>query len=202
MPATRRYNSPLREEQMEQTRDRILAQVAEILSSPDDVVLTVALAAERARVSVRTAYRYFPTKELLIDEFNAWMTGRFNTVASPTTLDQLPDYVASLYAAFANHEQLVRASRRSQQGADVRRRRKAEQLRNTNKLIAAAMPDLDPSDVSRVSANLVVIFGSDAWIQLRDQGMSNAECVEIARWGIDALATKLRKLNQAVKGKR
>src|SRR3712207_6425766 len=69
----RTYNSPLREQQQERTReiivDAICAQVVE--SGAND--FSVQDIARRANVSLRTVYRYFPAREDLmaaVDE--AW----------------------------------------------------------------------------------------------------------------------------------
>lgn len=183
---------------MQLTRDRILEQVAELLAGEEPVELTVADAAARARVSVRTAYRYFPTKDALIDGFNIWMMGRFGNVDMPKTLDDMRAYLATLFKAFGENEQLVRASRRSQQGAEVRKRRKAGQARAITRLVAAAAPNLDADVVRRRAAALHDAFGSDAWIQMRDVwGLTTDECIEAAQWALDALIAKLRKDNQA-----
>src|SRR5215216_737500 len=57
--ATRTYNSPLRAEQMEQTRERILEAAAEQLLEEGLEELSLPRAAQRARVSVPTIYRDF-----------------------------------------------------------------------------------------------------------------------------------------------
>lgn len=198
MSVSRIYKSPLREEQMEQTRDRILEQVAEILASDTPIDLTVAEAAARARVSVRTAYRYFPTRDALIDGFNAWMANRFAGVEFPKTLDALRPYVASLYKAFTANERLVRASRSSQSGADIRKRRKAIQAKSIMRMVTTAAPNLEPAIQRRRAAALHDAIGSDAFIHMRDTwDLTGDECIEAADWALDALITKLHKDNQA-----
>ena len=72
MSATRPYESPLRAEQLEQTRLRILEAMADVLADEEVEEVTVPLVAMRARVSVRTVYRHFPTKEALFDAFGEW----------------------------------------------------------------------------------------------------------------------------------
>ena len=57
MKEARAYESPLRAEQMEQTRLRILHAVTEVLADPTAEEVTIPLVARRARVSLRTVYR-------------------------------------------------------------------------------------------------------------------------------------------------
>ena len=72
MTTTRPYESPLRAEQLEQTRLRILEATADVLADEEVEEVTVPLVAMRARVSLRTVYRHFPTKEALFDAFGEW----------------------------------------------------------------------------------------------------------------------------------
>jgi AcrR family transcriptional regulator len=69
MKEARAYESPLRAEQMEETRRRILRAVTEALADPTTAEVTIPLVARRARVSLRTVYRHFRTREAL---FDAW----------------------------------------------------------------------------------------------------------------------------------
>src|SRR5438046_934445 len=55
-----------RANQKERTRTAIVEAALDLLR--EDVAPTVAIAAERARVSRTTAYRYFPTQEALLQE--------------------------------------------------------------------------------------------------------------------------------------
>jgi AcrR family transcriptional regulator len=66
--ATRNYDSPVRRQQVEETRERILAAGSELAHSLpvwDWRELTVRAVARCAGVGVRTVYRYFPTEQHL-----------------------------------------------------------------------------------------------------------------------------------------
>src|SRR4051795_13738174 len=70
----RSYESPLREEQTAATRERILATVAELVVTESPALISIPMIAQKARVSVRTVYRHFPTKEDLYGELFSWAT--------------------------------------------------------------------------------------------------------------------------------
>ena len=91
MSTTRPYESPLRAEQLEQTRLRILEATADVLADEEVEEVTVPLVAMRARVSVRTVYRHFPTKEALFDAFGEWGEEhlRLAVLSYPETLDEI-----------------------------------------------------------------------------------------------------------------
>lgn len=70
IPAKRRYNSPLRQQQSEATRQRIIAAGAELVhgfTAWDWTNLTAGAVAERAGVSERTVHRHFSTERKLRD---------------------------------------------------------------------------------------------------------------------------------------
>src|ERR671927_1145178 len=85
--ATRTYNSPLRAEQMEQTRERILEAAAEQLLEEGLEELSLPRAAQRARVSVPTIYRHFPTKEALMQELTDWVDRELRLSEVPESID-------------------------------------------------------------------------------------------------------------------
>src|SRR5438552_4259319 len=71
----RTYDSPLREEQAAATRERILAALAELVVAENPAaLLSMQDVARRARVSVRTIYRHFATKEELYSALFVWAT--------------------------------------------------------------------------------------------------------------------------------
>ena len=69
-PKRRQYNSPLRQQQSAETRERIVAAGADLVHSLpvwDWKSLTARAISERAEVSERTVHRYFPTERKLRD---------------------------------------------------------------------------------------------------------------------------------------
>src|SRR5919205_3321867 len=90
--ATRTYNSPLRAEQMERTRERILEAAAEQLLEEGLEDLSLPRAAQRARVSVPTVYRHFPTKEALMQELTDWVDRTLKTSEVPGSVDEFTEY--------------------------------------------------------------------------------------------------------------
>jgi AcrR family transcriptional regulator len=191
MTATRTYNSPLREDQMELTRQRLLETVADMFA--DGIAeVTVATVAERAKVSVRTAYRYFPDKEAMFDAFNDWMGDKYGTPPLPTTIEELGDMGQKLIESFDRNEKLVRAARRSPAGAEARKRRKMMQVKSMSRVVADYAPHLDKAEVTRIVGVFLNLLGSEAWLAMRDTlGMTTPECIEAVRWGIAAVVAKI-----------
>lgn len=191
MTVSRTYTSPLREEQMEQTREKIMVTLAELLADESINDVSVAQVAERARISVRTAYRYFPTKDALLDHFNEWMRVKFGSPRLPTSLDEMPENAAQLIHYFAANERLMRASR-SIPARELRKRRKVEQVKSVTKMVAGGAPSLDAQQIKLRAAAMHQMIGSDVWLALRDHwGLSQEEIIEAVQWGIRALTAQI-----------
>src|ERR687892_439738 len=89
---------PLREQQAELTRELILKAVAERLELDDPGEISVPEIAAASGVSLRTVYRYFPTRDELLTAAAEWINERvFGGMPYVDTLDGL---VAHLREAF------------------------------------------------------------------------------------------------------
>ena len=134
MSTARPYESPLRAEQMEQTRLRILEATADVLADEQVEEVTVPLVAMRARVSVRTVYRHFPTKEALFDAFGEWAEEHLRLVllSYPETLDEVREMAPALYRMYDERAPLIRALL-SRRGQEIRARTRRRRLRTFEK---------------------------------------------------------------------
>src|SRR5438128_11954459 len=107
------YNSPLRDRQAEQTRELILQALTEQLADAGLKDFNIPRLAQRAGVSVRTIYRYFPTKDALLEEFAYWLDSQIGSAEAPSTLEELVKLPESAFAAFDEREALIRAQWRT-----------------------------------------------------------------------------------------
>src|SRR5215213_456099 len=129
MSVSRPYESPLRAEQMEQTRRRILQALADVLADEAVDEVTIPIVAMRARVSVRTVYRHFPTKEALFDAFGEWAEEHLRLVlhSYPETLEGVREMAPALYRMYDEQEPLIRALL-SKRGQEIRSRTRRRRL--------------------------------------------------------------------------
>lgn len=98
---TRPYHSPLRQRRAEQTRQRIVeagAAIAHELAGWDWRGLTYARVAERAGVSKRTVYRYFPNEQSLRDAVMQSLHEEAGVSLGELTLDGFADLTARVFA--------------------------------------------------------------------------------------------------------
>src|SRR3954469_19902543 len=118
----------LREQHAEATRGRILSAVADLLEQGHATELTMPGVAAESGVSLRTVYRYFPTRELLLEAAGRWIGSELLGQGNPASLDDVAGTFEDGCRAFDRHPGLVRALALSQLGPEVRAPRRGERL--------------------------------------------------------------------------
>jgi AcrR family transcriptional regulator len=195
MTQVRSYESPLRAEQMEQTRTRILEAFAEALADPAVVEVTVPVVARIARVSVRTVYRHFPTKEALYDAWGDWADEDLHLMVHsyPETIAELNEMVPELYRTYDENEPLVRALL-SKTGREVRARTRRRRMRGPAKALEELTGELDEDARKRAFAVVYLLISAPAWQAMRDQSkLDGDEAGKAAAWAVRVLTEELRR---------
>ena len=116
MSANHERRSSLRDQQVDLTRELIMRAFQELLQNDHPDAITYPQVAEAAGVSLRTVYRYFPTRADLLQSAAAWFreftdglrwddprTVRDMAGASPE-LGRLFDEHTNVFRALADHE--------------------------------------------------------------------------------------------------
>lgn len=187
--SSRRYDSPARRRQLEETRERILDAAAEIAREQDDwdwQGLTYRAVAERAGVGERTVYRHFATSEDLHDA----VMRRLIAAAGISYDDMTLEDVALLARRF--FRALPRFKARPQQvggpaAQEADRRRREAVLR------AVTAETDDPALARRTAAVLDVLSIPSAYERLVGTwGMSPKQAADTVAWVVDVLGKELR----------
>jgi AcrR family transcriptional regulator len=205
MKTARPYNSPLRDEQLEQTRHRILEAVSDVLAGDTVEELTIPLIAQRARVAVRTVYRHFPTREALFDAWGDWAGENLRLLmhSYPETLEGLREFIPSLFQAYDDNEPLVRALLNSPAARELRRRTRRHRRRQAERALKEVTASLSPEDRRRVVAVIYLLVSAPTWQAIREQsGLSGAEAGEAAAWAVRVLTDELRRNPHSIEGPR
>src|SRR5881409_1575659 len=119
-------DSPLRQRHAELTRELIMRTVAELIEEGDPSELAVPDVARRSGVSLRTVYRYFPTRDELLTATGEWIADRFLEPSLPDRLAEIPANYAENAARFDEHEALFRAMALTAAGHSVRSGRRRQ----------------------------------------------------------------------------
>jgi AcrR family transcriptional regulator len=151
--------------------------------------------AERAGVATRTVYRYFPTRDALLDAVDEWLRKRAPEPPPPTGIDDLTRYVRDLYAYFDSHPQFVDLQALTGLGQEVQQRRRRRRATTTLARLAEWMPEVkDEHERVRRFAPVRVLLGSRAWLQLtRELGFRSIEAAEITCDAIERLLRTYRE---------
>ncbi|HMQ25123.1 MAG TPA: helix-turn-helix domain-containing protein [Acidimicrobiales bacterium] len=105
-PARRRYDSPLRREQANATRDRIVDAACELLAASsirDWQGITVRAVAERAGVSERTVFRHFGNERGLRDATMRRLEAEAGIDLESLALADLPKVIGRVVEEIAAH---------------------------------------------------------------------------------------------------
>lgn len=193
----RKYASPLRERQAEQTRNEILdALVALLADRPVDEVTTRELA-QAAGVSERTVYRHFPDRRTLVESLTTRFINSGDLVPTyPERFEDLGLAAIEIMRALEAHH--AEAQAEALLNADPRRfstqtSRHSEQLRS---LVETDMPDLDAGQQRSLAAILRVLISAQTWLRMRAEfGIDGETSGPVLAWVLEAMRHEIDRGN-------
>lgn len=200
MSDVRTYNSRLRQEQAEGTRERILAAMADLLQIEGRVELVTNRAvAAAAGVTEVTVYRHFPNRDVLLRGLWEWLNRRNGvTVGMPESAEDIVAKLPALYGAFDAAPAHIVASITSQQGREMRESLNEPRRAAFLAAVAEAAPDLPASEQEKAAAMLQLIYSAYGWVSLREQwGLVGERAADAATWAAETLLDDLRRRGAA-----
>jgi AcrR family transcriptional regulator len=191
----------LREQHAEATRERILSAVADLIEDgqPEDVTMPGVAAA--SGVSLRTIYRYYPTRERLLEAAGRWIGEvLLQHPDYPRNLDEVADIFEAGCPDFDERPGLVRAMALSQLGQRVRGYRRRERLDAIRAGLRVEVGDLPEEELRRAEAILAYLHNMLAFTTLREEsGLSGEEIGKAVGWAIRTMVADLRRRHQLSK---
>jgi len=191
--------SSLREQQSRLTGELILRAVAKLLEGDDPDEISVPEVARHAGVSLRTVYRYFPTRDELFAAAGEWIGEHlFGDAPFEQTADELGEVFKGVCERFDESPRLVRAMALSQAGRGVRSQRRARRLVSIRNALAEVTDRLSNEEVRQAEAVVFSLESMLAWVTMRDEaGLNGKQTGEAIAWAIRTLVADLRRRNQA-----
>lgn len=187
----------LRDDQRKATRDRIVRAVATLVADGHPAAVSVPAVARQAGVGVATVYRYFPTKEALLDA--AAMVGNADLVQPSFDRDDLGfgDLAAVLptvWESLAGDLALARNQLASPVGRELRRRRWEAKREAVDKAMRNSGIDPQSDRGRRLAAVGDVLTSSTALLELHDKaGLPVQEAAEHVLWALRVLERATRE---------
>ncbi len=161
---------PIREEHTNRTRSRIVDAVVELVVERGHAEFTVPEVAGVAGVSLRTVYRYFPTRQHLVDAVA--MVG--DTVAATNlpeaalALTDLQPWLEEAWGNLLDQEAFIRAQHTSPNGAQIRRARIPFFRDVTRTLLEREVPGMTPEALDDVVDTILLLVSSSSMLELID----------------------------------
>jgi len=155
--------------------------------------LTHDAAAARAGVGRRTAYRYFPDRDAIMQAALLRVRELAGPhVLLPSTMDELIATLEPIYTGFDNIAPIVAMTRSTPQGRALRLSQNGQRVKAYTKAAAEAVKDLPPRDRKLATAMLQLLH-TTPWLEMHDTwGLDGRDIARAARWAIQALLADLK----------
>ena len=179
----------LRQEHMEQTRDLIMEGLIRTMAS-GAVTWSIPEVARESGVSVPTIYRYFRTKEELVEGLGAYVVRKAGLAAMepPRSPQELIAMVREMYLRAEGMSDAMKMASVSELAQEIRQESIPVRLRMIEAALAPVLPSF--SEQERVYlVRMVLLLTSSALIRAFEQYLSLAgtEAADTVIWAISAL---------------
>lgn len=187
------YTSPLRAEQKEATRQRILGAAGRLMENAALEEFSFSEIARVAGVKERTVYRHFPSKTALVEGLCVWYQQRVSYGDFARTEADLLAKPLQMFRAFDENERLARALWASPQGREFRLSNVEDRKAGIKAAIADAVVGLPPRQARWIAAVMHVLLSSATWQTMKDYwGLSGTEAGKASAMAMELLLNAVR----------
>ena len=182
--------SDLRRARREATRAQIVTALLELLESGSPATVSMPDVADAAGVSLRTLYRYFPTKADLLDAAGSWFDERPRHDRAHTGVDttNLHEFQRQLWAEFGAHVAAVRAQHHSPAGRELRAHRLAPQRAEVGAAYDQLGLELADHDRVRLGDASIAAVSSSTFLELVGRMCHDpVDGADLAVWMVEAM---------------
>ncbi|MSV30858.1 MAG: TetR/AcrR family transcriptional regulator [Bryobacterales bacterium] len=162
------YEFSLRQDQMAQTHERILAALGELIRPDGFEEVSYRALAREARVTEITVYRHFKDHHELLRAFWSWTDAKLGNRGMPRSEESLIADITPVLIGFDEQEQLMRAALLTSEGRAMRMSVKAERRACFEMALTGATEGLAPEERRRVAAVIQLLYSGYAWLSMRD----------------------------------
>lgn len=184
------YNSQLRQEQMEKTRDQIIEGLIKTMGN-GAVTWSIPDVARVAGVSVPTVYRYFPNKEALVAGLGEYIKRK--TALSGMKMAQTPEELAQnirlLFKSYDGLDEAMRLMSVSPSASEMRADLRPLRIKMMEVALAPVLERFNERDQERLK-RMVVVLSSSSMVRAFHEylDLSGEETADIVAWTILTLA--------------
>lgn len=181
------------------TQRVILEAGVELLEQASVAELSVRAVAKRAGISERTIFRYFATREELLDALAREVARRLNLPPHPRNVEELLAFPEAAYTSFEAASALTKAALHSELYHRIRGTEAEQRGEAIRAVIDRAAPTRSAQERKLATANIRYYLIASTWHYYRVYfGLSLAESIECARM---AITQTLQQLGVRVPGR-
>ena len=195
--------SSLRDRQAAVIREAILDALAGRLDhdDPDDVAMTQVAA--DAGISLRTLYRYFPTRDAMFNAVGDHVVTRLGLPREINGADDISPVFLESARRGAQSPQLVRAMLWTRLGRRARSAHRRRRVESITAALAEVTSHLPPAEARRREGAIVYLCSLPAWITVSEECELSAEDARQGiAWAIETLVGALRQENERAAARR
>ena len=191
---TSSYQSPLRDEQKEATRQRILDAALKLMETKGLQEFSFAAIAKAAGVQERTVYRHFPNKGELLKGIWLWFQSRVRYGPIPSTEPELLSQPLRTFAAMDEMEHLARSIWSTPEGREFRLNNVEARKDGIKASVADALRALPARQTKWLTAVIHVLNSGAAWETMKDYwGFSGEEAGKASAFAMELLLNAARR---------
>lgn len=186
----------LRDQQADFTRRMLMEAAQRVIDKNSIDDFSIQKVAEEAGVSHRTIYRYFPSRQELLDAFTDWMEETIDpiTPAVPRSPEEITGIIRDAFARFDRNAPYFRAGLLlATQGEPIQPYRQKHRDELIRYALAEVLDPLDDDAAQEAYAIIRHLAGAHTWQVLRDRfNLEDGRSGKAVAWAITILVEALR----------
>jgi AcrR family transcriptional regulator len=176
----------------------ILAAATEQLATSGFQDFNMPALARKAGVALRTLYRYFPTKDALVDDLAVWLDDQISVrpPGRPITAETLARSAEATFPQFDENEMVLLAQWATRAGRALRERGRERRREIYRAALEEVTCNLSKAEARDALAVIGYLLSSWTWKTFREEyGMTGVQSGKAVSWAINTLVADLRRRN-------
>lgn len=181
-----------REQLAVMTKDRVMQALAALMRGGANV--TFELLANRSGVPLRTLYRHFSSREVLLGAFWEWVNRHVEMPPLPETPEEIVSHISALFAAYDRDEPLIRAMIHDPHGRAVFLDKGGARRESFSKALMPILDALPAPEARGLAVSVTVLCSPAGWESMKDNWrFTGVDAAAAAQWAVRSLIEEARR---------